>query len=185
MNTPDHAFWTYVASRKHKGKIKYFIIGSLVPDVIYYVVFLYLLVSTDIFSVEAIQSNGFGRVMLELAHALFAMPIVTVLRQTFHSLFVWGVIFVGVLLWRGWKLTAWTALLYGWLGHIIIDLFTHVTDAIPLFYPVSDWVFRSVVSYWDPNYGGDWFTLLNLIAMGGTTLYLVYKRVSRKRNSLH
>lgn len=39
----------------------------------------------------------------------------------------------------------------GWGSHVVIDAFTHVTDAYPLLWPLSTRKFPSVVSYWTPS----------------------------------
>ncbi len=42
------------------------------------------------------------------------------------------------------------------LLHLVTDFFLHVDDARAQFWPVSDWIFRSPVSYWDSRYYGSW-----------------------------
>jgi len=46
------------------------------------------------------------------------------------------------------------------LSHVAADLPLHATDGRPHLWPLSDWVFRSPVSYWDPRHHGEvwgWF----------------------------
>jgi len=38
-------------------------------------------------------------------------------------------------------------LVLGWAGHVVADALTHGADARPLFWPVSEWRFRSPISY--------------------------------------
>jgi membrane-bound metal-dependent hydrolase YbcI (DUF457 family) len=49
--------------------------------------------------------------------------------------------------------------LLGWAGHTLVDFLTHAEDALPLFWPLSNWTWQSPVSYyWDsPHYGREFF----------------------------
>ncbi|MYL32443.1 hypothetical protein GLW08_06695 [Pontibacillus yanchengensis] len=124
--------------------------------------------------------------MHEMAHALFAHPVVEVLRQAGHSFAVWMIFYGMVVFFKGWKLNRWTGFLYGWLGHIVIDLLTHVEDAVPVFYPFSLKVIRGPISYWDDDYYGDVFSLVNGILMAAALLWILIKKVNanRKKRSL-
>lgn len=52
------------------------------------------------------------------------------------------------------------------LIHAVTDLPLHHDDGRPHFWPFSHWVFRSPVSYWDPNhYGSIWSAIELLLAM--------------------
>ncbi len=184
MNTLHHGFWTYVALRKKKEAVPYALVGSVFPDLIYYIMFFYILIFGDIFTANAIEEMGWAVVVHDLAHALFAHPVVEVLRQAGHSIFIWGIAFALVVYYKGWKMNKWTGFMYGWLGHVVIDLLTHVNDAIPIFYPVSDLIIRGPVSYWDRRHYGDIFSLVNGILIGLAIIYLIIKKVnaSRKRS---
>ncbi|MDA4847329.1 hypothetical protein [Hoeflea poritis] len=46
------------------------------------------------------------------------------------------------------------------LLHLAADLPVHVDDAHAHLWPLSDWRFRSPVSYWNPNHNGDIFTIV-------------------------
>lgn len=48
--------------------------------------------------------------------------------------------------------------------HAVVDFATHHDDAHRHFWPLSDFHFRSPVSYWDPNHYGAWASALELIA---------------------
>lgn len=185
MNTLHHGFWTYFVLRKRRELVKYAIVGSVFPDLVYYIMFFYILLFGDVFSLQAIQDIGWGGVIHDLAHALFAHPVVEVLRQTAHSVLVWGIAFVVVTLVKGWRLNKWSAFIYGWGGHVVVDLLTHVEDAIPIFYPVSDLIISGPVSYWDRDYYGAEFSLINTILVIIAIVYLVIKkRNAKKKRSL-
>lgn len=73
-------------------------------------------------------------------------------------------------------------LAYGWLGHIVLDLLTHVEDAVPMFYPVSSYTFRGPVSYWDDDYHAAAFSLVNTTLIALSLLYMLVKKVKDKRS---
>lgn len=63
-----------------------------------------------------------------------------------NSFILWGLLLVFAL-WRGWEwLVAFTG---AGLLHLALDFPLHGHDARMHFWPVSDWVFESPVSYWD------------------------------------
>ncbi|MDP1668112.1 cobalamin biosynthesis protein CobQ [Phaeovulum sp.] len=69
-----------------------------------------------------------------------------------HSFFVWGTLFAVAARWRFAVLRAFAG---GGLAHAAADFLTHRDDARQQLWPVSDWVFRSPVSYWDQAYYGN------------------------------
>ncbi len=71
--------------------------------------------------------------------------------------------------------------LLGWLGHAVVDFLTHVDDGRPLFWPISDWLWSSPVSYYDSDYYGREFSLVsNGVAVGIMALLLI-RRIARRR----
>lgn len=46
------------------------------------------------------------------------------------------------------------------LAHVVLDLPLHHDDGHPHFWPVSDWIYASPVSYWDPGHHGAAFGML-------------------------
>jgi hypothetical protein len=201
MNTLHHGFWTYFVFRKKKHLVKWFILGAIAPDLIYFFMFLYLGIQKGILSPSLLSDLfkmpmfGFSSEMSNMALTelhdfilqMFQHPFVVVLRFAGHSLLIWGII-SGITFWiKGLKLSPLTALLWGWFGHIITDLLTHATDATPIFYPVSDLIIRSPISYWNPEYYGVEFNIVNNILLFLAILYLIYEFInkvrSKKRNS--
>lgn len=81
------------------------------------------------------------------------------------------------------KILLW--FLLGWLGHTVVDFLTHVDDARPLFWPVSDWLWSSPVSYYNSDYYGREFSLIvNGLAFTIIVLLLIKRVVkSRERSS--
>ncbi|MCA1011222.1 zinc dependent phospholipase C family protein [Halobacillus halophilus] len=179
MNTLHHGYWTFFVSRKQKHT-PWFIFGSILPDIVYYVMFLYLCISRNAFQV--VDDPDPLKSLFSIVHDLFEHPVVSILRQAGHSIFIWMVIFVVVLVWKGRKLTKWSALMYGWLGHVVVDLLTHVEDAVPLFYPVSSYIFRSRVSYWDEDHYAGIFSLINMVLIVLSLVYLIVKKIRKKHS---
>lgn len=53
------------------------------------------------------------------------------------------------------------------LVHLLADFFLHVDDAHAHLYPLSDWRFRSPVSYWDPaHFGNIWAPIELVLGLG-------------------
>lgn len=173
MNTIHHGFWTYFIFRKQKHLVKYFVFGSISPDIIYYIMFLYMAIRYPI------EENSFE--LHSIVHQMFDHPIVIVLRQLGHSIIVWLILMIITILLTKWKLSPWKALLYGWLGHILIDLLTHVRDAVPILYPLNDYIIRGPISYWDPDFYGREFSIIHSIFFLGAIIYLIIERVRAKK----
>lgn len=58
------------------------------------------------------------------------------------------------------------------LVHVATDFPVHVDDARPNFWPFSTWVFRSPVSYWDPDHHGIAASVVELILAYGLIIVL-------------
>ncbi|MCP4314626.1 MAG: hypothetical protein GY789_00960 [Hyphomicrobiales bacterium] len=61
------------------------------------------------------------------------------------------------------------------LIHLATDFPVHVDDAHAHFWPVSEWRFRSPVSYWNPNHNGNWFAFFE-IAIGILLSFVLWRR---------
>jgi hypothetical protein len=189
MMTFDHGFWSYFFFRKRKKFVKFFVLGSMAPDLSYFVAFFYLgsqrgvLTPTLFFDLLKLVLSGFSFDMsnesLNHLHQfildMFQNEMVDMLRMGAHSLFIWGLV-MGVILWKkGGQLSSLKAFLWGWGSHIVVDLFTHVTDAIPIFFPISDIIIRGPISYWNPDYHGREFYTINIAFMIIAVIYLLYE----------
>ena len=61
------------------------------------------------------------------------------------------------------------------LLHVVTDLPLHHDDGHPHFWPFSDWIYASPVSYWDPaHHGGTWSAIESLLAFG--LIVLLWRR---------
>jgi len=63
----------------------------------------------------------------------------------------------------------------GYFLHISVDFFTHADDAYPQFWPFTDWRFNSPISYWQPEYYGRIFGVVEAITGFSIMVYLVMK----------
>lgn len=59
--------------------------------------------------------------------------------------------------------------------HLVIDFLLHRDDARAQFQPISDWVFRSPVSYWDPAHFG-WIVMPMEMVLGLFLASLIIQR---------
>ncbi len=61
--------------------------------------------------------------------------------------------------------------------HVATDLPVHVHDGHPAFWPFSNWVFQSPVSYWDPRYFGKYVSLVEL-GLAASMIAILWRRFS-------
>ena len=97
-----------------------------------------------------------------------------------HRFLVWGALFASAT-WRGKVVLR--AFAGAGLLHAIADFMTHHDDARRQFWPVSDWVFRSPVSYWDARFYGDIFGVFEA-ALVLTLTAVLCRRLGRWRERL-
>ncbi len=93
-----------------------------------------------------------GRELHQIFKEDYLSPLWQGIFRVDNSIPLWALLTV-VALWRRWTALA----VFGGAGllHLAFDLPLHGSDARPHFGPLSDWVFRSPISYWDPAaYGG-------------------------------
>ncbi|CAN5674881.1 MAG: metal-dependent hydrolase [Actinomycetota bacterium] len=73
--------------------------------------------------------------------------------------------------------------LLGWLGHTVVDFLTHVDDGRPLFWPLSDWLWSSPVSYYNSEYYGREFSLISNGGAVAVMAFLLVKRIVKRGES--
>lgn len=61
------------------------------------------------------------------------------------------------------------------LLHSVIDFLSHRDDAHMHLWPLTQWRFRSPVSYWDPNHFGNWFGMIEA-AIGVLLVVVLFRR---------
>jgi len=140
MNTPAHLIFGAAAFGRagQPGVTTAAILGALTPDIS-----LYALVGWAMF-VQGIEPRViFGEMYFSDAwQSVFAVD---------NSVPFWALA-LGVGLWRRWPVLV--AFAGAGLLHLAFDLPLHNEDARLHFWPISDWVFRSPLSYWDPRHHG-------------------------------
>ncbi len=159
MNTPDHAFWTYAAFHKKDWWTKA-VVASMLPDLPFLIssayFFLMYGMSMDVW-IQAFESSWvkpFGFFSHSLVIAIPLLVIAIYLEKK-----------------------SWYPYFYGWIVHIFTDILTHVSDAQPVLWPLSDRTFPGVVSYWEPKYHGHEFTVVNLALQSLFALFFLMTRV--------
>ena len=143
MNTPSHMLiGAAVFARPLSPAITLAALaGGLAPDIPMFVMVLW---STRVLGLP--EHEIFGQLYFSPEwQAVFAVD---------HGFLVWGAL-LGLAVWRG------SAILRAFAGsgllHALTDFLTHTDDARRQFWPLSDWVFRSPVSYWDARSYGNVF----------------------------
>ena len=107
--------------------------GAIAPDVS-----LYVMVAVSIWVMDIPARRVFGELYYSDAwQAVFAVD---------NSFILWG-LGLGIALWR--RASVFVAFCAAGLLHLAFDFPLHTHDARQHFWPVTDWVFESPVSYWD------------------------------------
>ncbi|MGQ0794323.1 MAG: hypothetical protein ACT4NX_09630 [Deltaproteobacteria bacterium] len=161
MNTPDHAYWTYALFRG-KPWVAKAAVASVLPDLAFTLSSIYYFAAYG-FSMSVWDRAFQSELAKPLAYAAHSIPVFTLMLA--------AAIIAGR---RGWFPYFW-----GWGLHIASDVATHVSDAQPVLWPLSDAVFPSVLSYWEDAYYGGEFTAANLALQGVFALYLLMPRSSK------
>lgn len=135
MNTPAHLIiGTTVFSRPaYKGTYLAALAGAMAPDLS-----LYVMVAVSIWVLGVPARTVFNEYYYTDAwQQVFAID---------NSFILWGLLFAFAF-WRGMpRLIAFTG---AGLLHLAFDFPLHTHDARMHFWPVTDWVYFSPVSYWD------------------------------------
>ncbi len=142
MNTPAHvlisgALFARPGNRKVTGAA---FSGALLPDVS-----LYLMAGTALFLLDIPPNVVFGQ--------LYFSPSWQTVFAIDNSFVIYGAIAL-----VSWWRSSLTGLSFSGaaLVHVLTDFLLHNDDARRHFYPVSDWVFHSPVSYWDSAHHANW-----------------------------
>ena len=137
MNTPAHLLLgAAVFGKPDKARVTTAaLLGALAPDLS-----LYVMVAVSIWAMGIPAEVVFRELYYSDAwQSVFAVD---------NSFIVWG-IGLALAIWA--KRPAWIAFAGAALLHIALDFPLHTHDARQHFWPVSDWVFESPVSYWDSS----------------------------------
>jgi len=137
MNTPAHLILAAAVFARpyERRRTLAALAGALAPDLS-----LYLLSGTSIFLLGLSPHYVFGTLYFsETWQQVFAVD---------NSFVIWGVAFA-IAWWSG--ATSGMVFAASGLLHLAFDFPLHHDDARPHFWPVTDWVFRSPISYWDSS----------------------------------
>ncbi|MEM7241172.1 MAG: cobalamin biosynthesis protein CobQ [Pseudomonadota bacterium] len=160
MNTPAHMIMACLYVRRDTPKLLgVALLGGLAPDLsLYLMVFWARLING--FSFQTIFDEKY---FSDEWQSVFSVD---------NSFLVWGVILLlGFLLARNWL----KILAAGALTHLVFDILLHHDDGRAHFWPVSDWVFESPVSYWDPRHYGHIVGPIE-IALVAVMVFILWRR---------
>ena len=138
MNTPAHLIMGAAAFGKpgHRRVTIAAVAGAMAPDIS-----LYAMVSWSIYVLGVEPRVVFGQYYFSSAwQQVFAID---------NSFVLWGLA-LGLALWS--RKPALIAFAGAGLLHLVFDFPLHNDDARMHFWPISDWVFASPISYWDPRF---------------------------------
>lgn len=141
LNTPAHLIFGAAAfARAGQPRVTAAALaGALVPDMS-----LYLMVAWSRWVAGVPARVIFDEMYFsDTWQAVFAVD---------NSFVLWGLL-LGLALWR--RGPALTAFAGAGLLHLVFDFGLHNEDARRMFWPLSDWVFRSPFSYWDRHRHGN------------------------------
>ena len=162
MITPSHIVYSWaVAARTNTTtdgtrRIKYFLLGALIPDLPTYTFFVIhgiVLGTGHEVMWDDLYFNSAWSIPITLSHSLLLWPLVLALGYALSR---------QVLVW-----ISASALL-----HIALDFLVHTSNAYRHFWPLSDWTFRSPVSYWNSAEYGTWVMLADTLTVWGLLTYL-------------
>jgi len=151
MNTPAHLLvgLAICGRRAAPGTSRMAVLGSLLPDLS-----LYILAGAALIVFQIPSQRVFGELYFSDAwQAVFAVD---------NSFVLWGLAFLAALASRNSPALALTG---AGLLHLVVDFGLHNDDARRHFWPLSDWVFESPVSYWDSDHHAGLVAPLTLLAV--------------------
>tara|TARA_B100000745_G_scaffold199280_1_gene131432 strand:+ start:803 stop:1390 length:588 start_codon:yes stop_codon:yes gene_type:complete len=151
MITISHAVYSWALAEKvlndHSQRNLLFmaLIGGILPDIAIYFFFSYY---------KLIMSAPTNLIWSELYFSSAWTPIFTLA----HSFILWLVLLIVSRLYKK-RWLFWLSI--GAFTHSVTDFFVHNTDAYAHFWPFFNWKFFSPLSYWDPNYYGEFVSRLD------------------------
>ena len=168
MNTPAHLIMGAAAFGKpgHRRVTIAAVAGAMAPDIS-----LYAMVSWSIYVLGVEPRVVFGEYYYSSAwQQVFAID---------NSFILWGLA-LGLAVWS--RRPALIAFAGAAFLHLTFDFPVHNDDARMQFWPISDWVFASPISYWDPRFHAAIVGPLELgIAMVLSAFMLVRYKTLRAR----
>lgn len=169
MNTPSHMLIGAAVCTRPLAPATLIaaLAGGLAPDLLMFAMVLWATRVVGVPEHEVFSTLFFS----ETWQSVFAID---------HSFFIWGGL-LGLAVWR--RQIILRAFAGAGLLHALADFLTHHDDARRQFWPVSDWVFRSPVSYWDARFYGNVFGLFEVALVVTLAAFLCW-RLARWRERL-
>lgn len=161
MITPSHMIysWTFAkATDRQPNPLRTLALvsGAFIPDIPTYCFFLVhtvILGTSQQMMWDTLYFNSAWSPFITLSHSLLLWPVLllfaTLAKQQLVQLFAASA-----------------------LVHIILDFFVHHDDAYRHFWPLSDWKFFSPLSYYDPQYYGNWVSTIDSVIIIALLLWL-------------
>lgn len=161
MNTPAHLIiGMAVCARPASSRLLVAAaIGAALPDLS-----LYVLAGMSLFVLGIEPERVFNELYFSAEwQTVFAID---------NSFLVWVALFA-ICAWRQWRFGQ--VLCLAALLHIALDFPLHHDDGRPHFWPLSDWVFESPLSYWDRDHGARFLAPIEA-CLASVCLVLVWRR---------
>lgn len=161
MNTPAHMLIGAAVFGRNRtpSVVAWAMIGALLPDAS-----LYLIAGVSLFFLQIPPQVVFDELYFSDAwQTIFAVD---------NSFLIWGGLFAVALLKGGPKAIALTG---AGLLHLCLDFPLHHDDGRAHFWPLSNWVFESPVSYWDKSHGAFWIAPIEAV-MATSAAFLVWRQ---------
>lgn len=168
MITPSHIIYSWAAAKYSEGspnklRVVAIITGGFLPDVptyLFFIVHTFILGTTQSTMWDTLYFDSAWTPFITLSHSLILWPLLLLFAKMFKQ---------RVLFWVSASS----------LVHSALDFLVHHDDAYRHFWPLSDWKFLSPVSYYDPNYFGTLFGLVDFVVV---ILLLTYLHSLYKHN---
>ena len=141
-------------------------LGGIIPDLPMYAIII------------ALRASGYP--LSEIFGKIYWEHWWQVSNAIGHSFLIWGAILVISLIAKSQSWSGFGVALSGSaLLHSFIDFLCHRDDAHMHFWPLTEWRFRSPVSYWDSNFYGHQFGLFEA-ALGLAFAVVLWRRYSHR-----
>lgn len=165
MITPSHIVFNLVilGKKKHRKILLAIVLGAIFPDVCNFFYYtwngIFRKIPHDVLWGDMYFHSAWTP-FFQLSHSFWLLPLMLALA------FYWK---------KHWAKFFWGSALL----HSIMDFTVHHTDAYRHFYPFSDWIFKSPISYWDPMYYGLWVSGAEMF-FALTACVIIFRRAKSK-----
>lgn len=171
MITPSHMVYSWAIAKTtnpepNKPRTLAFVAGGIVPDLPTYVFFF-----VHTFLLGSAQNDMWNMYYFDSAWT----PIITLS----HSLLLWPLFLLFAIYTKRTLLRFFAS---STLLHVTLDFFVHHDDAYRHFWPLTEWTFASPISYWDPQFYGNWVSSIDAIVVIGLLIWLgsIYKNTKTR-----